>query len=124
MKTTAEEILKKIFDSGSSQDDLRLAIVLNPSLEKIILAMQSYASLKEDKWISVGERLPETNSQHSEDFISDEVVVYSEDGISTDRYRRSYDLKVGTGKKISEDWLNFENVTHWQPLPSPPKAEK
>lgn len=65
------------------------------------------------EWISVKTRLPETDSQHGEDFVSDFVGVWTDEGFSADRYIKTYDLRGGTGKKLSEGWLNSEDVTHW-----------
>ena len=74
------------------------------------------------EWVNVNKRLPETDSQHSEDFLSDEVGVWTNEGFSSDRYRRTYDLKCGTGKKLSEGWLNSDGVTHWM-QPTKPNDE-
>ena len=53
------------------------------------------------EWISVTERLPD---------IGVEVIVYSEDdGICVDYY--------------DGDSFGYYDVTHWMPLPQPPKEE-
>ena len=63
------------------------------------------------KWISVGERLPERNT---------EVLVCDtkEDYVSVWEY-------IGDGLWLGNEiiWAT-EDITHWMPLPEPPKEEK
>lgn len=54
------------------------------------------------KWISVEDELPEATYQV--------LTVDDEDWIEIDA--------LG-----SEDWLSHRNVTHWMPLPVPPKED-
>ena len=65
------------------------------------LAEAALREQEERRWIPVTERLPD---------IGIEVLVYSEDdGICVDYY-------VG-------DSFGYFDVTHWMPLPEPPKGE-
>ena len=64
-----------------------------------------------DGWISVDERLPS---------IERDALVYSIDGYC---YLAQYDTLY-----CPKEWLDSENeklvgITHWQPLPEPPKGE-
>lgn len=58
-------------------------------------------------WIPVTEKLPEKY---------DPVLVYSPTGIMVDAYIGVYDGKDYFG-------MNTYHVTHWMPLPAPPKEE-
>lgn len=70
------------------------------------------------KWIPVSERLPmeEPDGRHS---ASKMVLVYAYNGYS-DRFA-STDITVD-GKWYDYSEPEFE-VTHWMPLPEPPKSE-
>lgn len=62
------------------------------------------------KWIPVTERLPDSGKC---------VLIYSEDGMVAEGSYTAYDKK----------WFLFrwsvkgQKVTHWMPLPTPPKGE-
>lgn len=57
---------------------------------------------EERRWIPVTERLPD---------IGKDVLIYSkEDGVDVDYY--------------GGDMFGYCNVTHWMPLPEPPKEDK
>lgn len=62
------------------------------------------------KWIPVTERLPDSGRC---------VLIYSEDGMVAEGNYTAYDKK----------WYQFrwsvkgQKVTHWMPLPEPPKGE-
>lgn len=63
------------------------------------------------RWIPVTERLPEIDRRYGEI----ETLVHMDDGfISTAAYARS-------GWEL---WAEAGEVTHWMPLPPPPKEEK
>lgn len=79
------------------------------------------------KWIPVTERLPEMHKVVYEDrcepsgqgsyLISHTVLVYSDDGtIGTGTYEEG--VTIGWNADTGSD-----NVTHWMPLPEPPKGE-
>jgi hypothetical protein len=68
------------------------------------------------KWIPVSERLPE---------IRERVLVYHDDGMI--RFGINYG---GFADVVSSIYLNhnhhtcFSKVTHWMPLPEPPKEDE
>lgn len=65
-----------------------------------------------EAWVSVNERLPE---------LRDEVLVYC--GYFTLGYRSDdiHDPECHQGWVIDFDNGNAHGITHWQPLPTPPK---
>lgn len=71
--------------------------------------------------VPVSERLPKTEIQHGGDFLSSEVAIITSEGMRSDSYRRTYDLKGGTGKLLSEGWISYgHDITHWlEELPLP-----
>jgi hypothetical protein len=77
------------------------------------------SSREEEQWISVEKRLPESWSQHGTIYLSDKVLVYDGEGIYTTRYFKEYS-RIDNGL-IRESWQEFDDITHWMPLPSPPK---
>ena len=78
--------------------------LLGPVQQKV---REAIAALKEDPWIPVETRLPE---------VDEWVYVYS-DGVDDFAYDIAYLMKDGTWRNLG--W-NYP-VTHWQPLPAPPK---
>ncbi len=62
-----------------------------------------------DKWISVKDRLPEDRKERVLVKIKDANNIIGHPGMDTDRY-------------MGERWVRWgHNVTHWMPLPEPPK---
>lgn len=84
------------------------------ALQNIPLAMELYAKYREteqSKWISVTERLPER-------------------GVPVLLWVHNSWMAVGKLDKVFKDEFVInalcftEHITHWQPLPSPPKTEQ
>ena len=71
----------------------------------LLKAADEIDRLKHDGWISVKERLPRSG---------DTVLVYYRRGESRGVYILRY-----VGRWVMADW--HTKVTHWQPLPEPPK---
>lgn len=69
------------------------------------------AGYRKQEWISVDERLPETN---------EEVLVYSSVGKI---YTACY-IRVDGIEFWFENIDGFREITHWMPLPPPPKENK
>lgn len=75
---------------------------------------------KPDGWINVKERLPEIADGR---FISDDVLWISRHGemhVSCLEQLR-HEIRVDWGEA---GLLKLDQVTHWMPLPEPPKEEK
>ena len=74
---------------------------------KIICSMET-TDVQPNRWISVDERLPQDNK---------DVLVYAG--------RRG--VMIGLYYSFLQTWLDYEGcglkVTHWQPLPKPPKED-
>jgi hypothetical protein len=68
-----------------------------------------------DKWIPVSERLPENMDDRVLVLLPTKSYDYpiGNQHIDTDRYRGEY-----------RKWVRYgDKVTHWMPLPEPPKGE-
>jgi hypothetical protein len=81
------------------------------------LTLRRDGALRTDKWISVEERLPETDKQ---------VLVYGMRGsIRICRYETRYDIHF---KRLKAAFYRNNdkkamNVMYWMPLPEPPKMK-
>lgn len=65
-----------------------------------------------NEWISVEDILPEIGDGFN--LLSDDVLVYTKDGDFKTAY---YDHNI-------DDWILMSGtVTHWKPLPNPPKTK-
>lgn len=85
----------------------------NESIQMDAIAYIQYLEAQQPKWISVEERLPE-HRQH--------VYACAKDKF---RFEGIYIDPVGFERyEIGEGWVNENrNVTHWMPLPQPPKEK-
>ena len=97
---TAEEVLTEVMTNSCYNADFRL------SRPYIIEAMEEYAG--QSKWVSVEERLPEDGeyvlAHYTNEFNGVPMI---------------YVCSINDG--VFYDDLSKVNVTHWQPLPTPPK---
>ena len=64
------------------------------------------------KWISVAERLPEVNQRI--------LVFYKEDGVNMGCFAGGHSFRV----RLWKDQMLPDLVTHWMPLPDPPKNKE
>ena len=82
------------------------------------------------KWIPVTERLPEENGYYLvakkifNNSIMQEVLSFAKDGRKVDKYDFHRGWK-NVWYCYDSEWghLTVDNVTHWMPLPEPPKGE-
>ena len=58
------------------------------------------------KWIPVSERLPERKQ---------DVIVYA---------GRAFNPSVYEYHFLNKDYGSFQNITHWMPMPEPPKEDE
>jgi len=79
-----------------------------------INAMEEYAN--QSKWVSVEERLPE---EHNEFYWHHAVRIFAE--LPTGQ-KLNIDAQWTKNKRFVHNGIDLtEYVTHWQPLPTPPK---
>ena len=81
------------------------------------------------KWIPVTERLPEKNGDYlafesSNIFRSTRVLSFAKDGRKIDKYDFRDEWK-NVWYRYDSEWghITIDRVTHWMPLPEPPKGE-
>lgn len=86
------------------------------------------AALERDRWISVEERLPERNTSvlvyaigNTDGFWGEHVTAIA------DRFLFKFFPSSKGEEKWSSPWQYFHTdykITHWKPLPEPPKEDK
>jgi hypothetical protein len=85
------------------------------------------------EWISVKDRLPKTNGKYlctsyykSTNSLHINLYWFTKDFYKLDRFDFSDKKGVGGFWDSDDEWgiCHHENVTHWMPLPEPPKAEQ
>ena len=111
---TREEAIKHIITYAYYDDDipLQVATALDMAISAL-RAQQEKESKPTNGWISVQDRLPEEKGRYltANKRFGDKIVVF--------------DLWFGGGfwyVEEEDDVFDFE-VTHWMPLPNPPKGE-
>lgn len=92
---------------GECDSDYRCEFILECS----VLHRAGYR--KQSEWISVEERLPDNNTERVLVFLVDDDFTkpIGENKIDTDRF-------------VDGKWVRWSRfVTHWMPLPEPPKGD-
>lgn len=110
---TREEAIKRLYElqfysSCKVDERANMADIWRETVSALDMAI---AALREHpKWISVEERLPEGGGS---------VLIYSPfGGVAEGTYSEHYK------RWVQYRWSVFEpEVTHWMPLPKPPKEE-
>jgi hypothetical protein len=70
------------------------------------------------EWISVNDRLPINKKEEMQtDYHSEDVLVY--DGIEVS----VCDFSAGRSINFWTNFIHNDKVTHWMPLPQPPKGD-
>lgn len=76
---------------------------------QILKQRRNYETEKENRWISVKDRLPEEEGKY---------LICCSDGYQTTAEYENKTWLVYTGR-----YEEIEDVTHWMPLPEPPKGD-
>ena len=125
-----EELVKRLRNIAKSDSNIKSNYVgltmlqAADAIEKLINTIQDHdflESLVKSDWIPVTERLPEIKEHH----VSDSVLVYVDDGgMSFSELEENIFGQVWFDiERPSPDGESDFTVTHWMPLPEPPKAE-
>lgn len=116
----ADELYKATQKRIAEANEARMAVVDDEFLDLINDAFTEDVAPRAE-WISVRERLPDCEQGAESEavlFITKQGFMYTGyfgcGGIYHDRYFREY--------KNSTEGYDISNVTHWMPLPEPPKA--
>lgn len=114
---------KDVVEAMHEYEDIMLKEYLTETkgLREVIsaAALHGYSLASGDKWVSVSERYP------TEEESEDELLVCLANG---HRFTANY---LGNIKEYKETGLHFDfvphennDITHWKPLPSPPKQQQ
>lgn len=89
-----------------------LKLIRYHGTERLIKALDvAISALESQRWIPVTERLPE--------MFEDVLVCLKGGKVNRTWYDDSGHFRSATSKKVAY----YKNVTHWMPLPQPPKEE-
>ncbi len=122
---TREEAIKHIITYAYFEDDipLQVATALDMAISAL-RAQQEQESKPLNGWISVKDRLPEKDENYivtacDEGCSAGEGIWYSTVVVVAEYYKGSWTWYEG-GSEYSLEGI----VTHWMPLPNPPKGEE
>lgn len=96
---------------------------IDESIEEIIALKKAIEDLKSQlpKWIKCSERLPEEYSDATES-AHKEIIVMSDEGVISATITKWVDNgKLDYYFAPVRDCSDIIKVTHWMPLPEPPK---
>ena len=116
-KKQIEEMAKTLCEDCAKSDPCSLAAIggMCNSVRKQATAMCN-AGYRKQEWISVSERLPSDEEQRDEYGELVPFLVCERD--TTYPYRAFYD-----GKEWGDGLMRIRGITHWMPLPEPPKKK-
>lgn len=95
------ELIKKIEHALNASESNLMTDVLNDCLEAL-----------NDEWISIDDRLPDNKSG----VIAANADQVSEVYFDFYRFNHAYDIEID-----EHDIKFIQSITHWKPLPQPPK---
>ncbi len=127
----AEEGFKRGYEKGyadgkkHAEDEI---IILKQKRANIFEILDAYERGRVNalKWIPVSERLPEKDGkylvfkQHHYGAWQD-VVGFAKDGESVNKYDLENEKDVWYNYDSEYGYYSIDSVTHWMPLPEPPK---
>ena len=122
----ADELLD---DITAAEEHGGMGAVIAGTLRRYVIRQPTLTPPNE--WVSVEERLPKYNIREDGELISSKILCYCE----TDKtVHLVVSQKFYTGRKgeivhpafrYYDEWGDeIENVSHWMPLPAPPKKEE
>jgi hypothetical protein len=119
---TREEAIKRLEwlrMVGNHVDSVTLGKEDMPHFDMAIAALR-----EQPRWISVDERLPEDDLSPDTDRVAIKVLTVTKHG--TRRFVRELTRQRWWWKGVMQPWSWSKDaigVTHWMPLPEPPKEE-
>lgn len=110
----SDEEKKRIFEESLKNQ--------TPYIEKEPVKIQPI-----NQWIGIEERVPDVSGNYLCYLATDEFeVLYFDREIEDDEYNNDYPFGVWNTYPSEDggecrEWIEVLEVTHWQPLPEPPK---
>ena len=121
MDNTREKLIELIEVDLSGSDGYE------PELIADYLIANGITFATDNKWIPVTERLPEKDGNYlifERGYLipSIRVLSFAKDGRKVDKYDFKRDWK-NVWYRYDSEWghITIDDVTHWMPLPQPPK---
>lgn len=101
------------FYKYESIDKFREELEEDSDLKLFLEMMDEYAN--QDKWISIKYRLPEKAKP---------ILLYNSNWIGVGYYKLNFEMDIEGEPDWSDETTEYiSGVTHWQPLPQPPKND-
>lgn len=89
--------------------------LIQPRIIAEIAGLPTIEAEPDNGWINVKDRLPDVSTAHT----SQLVMVFS----TNNEYEIYFDVYNSLSGKFMSEAQNGCKVTHWRPLPEPPKGE-
>ena len=113
--------IEKLLDTNIVRQD-KVALNL---LEQVLYDIQHVPTLTPpNEWVSVEERLPEKDGWYlvyAPGYWGNSKI-YGLDGLAYSNFKHNYKVHWGIERGTGRGWPGI--VTHWMPLPAPPKKEE
>ena len=114
------DLLDEVQECGQDFDDYELYGVRYPCTvrNEYIADHLIDNGVTVQKWIPVAERLPDKNGEY--------LCRWVNKSVSDAEYESTYGsfgYWFNFWEDEYKDWISYEGITHWMPLPDPPKGE-